>query len=190
MSVLVVRERPLENVDLYDGLSVELGLHTAADLDPGCRMHAVAGTAAARLLIAEVWESRDAFARHAAERFEPAARSFGLTPSDPLIMPLHRHVASRNGAAADVLAFAEEPQMSAADHDRAAAFALTRSAVAHAVGVANGGIVTVEAWTSAEACADFRRRVLARAHSRELAEPRVEPLFRLLERQPPSRSSV
>ena len=52
MSVLVVRDRPLENIDLYDGLSEQLGIHTAADLDPGCRIHAVAGTAAARLLIA------------------------------------------------------------------------------------------------------------------------------------------
>jgi hypothetical protein len=50
------------------------------------------------------------------------------------------------------------------------------------VGVVNGGVVTVEAWTSAEACEDFRRRVLARAHGREPAAPRVEPLFRLLER--------
>ena len=45
VSVLVVRDRPRENVDLYDGLCEELGIHTAADLDPGCRMHAVAGTA-------------------------------------------------------------------------------------------------------------------------------------------------
>ena len=182
VSVLVVRDRPLENVDLYDGLSEELGIHTAADLDPGCRMHAVAGTAAARLVIAEVWDSREALARFTADRFEPAARSFGLTPSQPLVVPLHRHVAARSGTA-DVLAIVEEREMSAAEHDRSAAFALTRSAVAHAVGIADGGIVTVEAWTSAEACAEFRRRVLARARGGwEPAAPRVEPLFRLLER--------
>lgn len=182
VSVLVVRDRPLENVDLYDGLSEELGIHTAADLDPGCRMHAVAGTAAARLVIAEVWDSREALARFTADRFEPAARSFGLTPSEPLVVPLHRHVGARSGTA-DVLAIVEEREMSAAEHDRSAAFALTRSAVAHAVGIADGGIVTVEAWTSAEACAEFRRRVLARARGGwEPAAPRVEPLFRLLER--------
>jgi len=145
-------------------------------------VHAVGGTAAARLLIAELWVAHEAFARHAAERFELAAHSFGLTPSDPLVVPLHRHVASRQGTAADVLAFAEDPEMSAAEHDRSAAFALTRSAVAHAVGVRYGGIVTVEAWTSAEACEDFRRRVLARAHGHDPAPPRVESPFRLLER--------
>ncbi len=183
VSVLVVRDRPLENVDLYDGLAEELGIHTADDLDPGCRMHAVAGTAAARLVIAEVWDSRDAFARHTAERFDPAARSFGLTPSTPRIVPLHRHVASRWGTWADVLAIAEEAGMSPAEHDRCAAFALTRSAVAHAVGVAEGGVVTVEVWTSAEACTEFRRRVLAPARGSAGPEAiRVEPLFRLLER--------
>ena len=56
---------------------------------------------------------------------------------------------------------------------------LAVSPAAHRRGV---GRRLVEAWTSAEACEDFRRRVLARAHGHDPAPPRVESPFRLLER--------
>jgi hypothetical protein len=195
VSVLMVVDRPLENVDLYDAFAEEMGVVTAADLEPECCMHLVAGTPAAGLLIVDVWKSADAMGRFAQARLIPAVKRFGLPSMQPRVMPLHRHIGAGRGRNPGVAMVMVLQDLSPDGYDRVTADPALgigedgrdHPAVSHTVGLLpDGGLIVVDVWDSADHYRDFAEHRLRPVLGGRLPDgtPRFEPVFRLLRPEP------
>ncbi|MGZ4385372.1 MAG: hypothetical protein ACXVZO_00455 [Gaiellaceae bacterium] len=93
--VLAVIEIDGLGSDVYDRMASGMEAHSA---DDGSRLPAVAHTAGVTengMLIVDVWDSPESFARFAESQIAPAGRAAGLGSFEPSFLPIHNFIRSK-----------------------------------------------------------------------------------------------
>ena len=148
MAVLMIVEVPGGTIDMYDQLNQEMGVG-ADNLPEGCLSHTAAFSDEG-VIVADVWESAEAFQRFAEQQLGPAAQKTGLPPIEPRVHPVHNRLDGK-GTSADTLVVIEVPGMTTADYDTMAAAMPSHqnndhAAVSHTVARTDDGIIVVDIW--------------------------------------------
>jgi hypothetical protein len=78
--------------DGYDEMVSNMGAHFGDGSQHPCTTHVAARTEGGGMLIADLWESPEAFGKFAEEQIGPAGAAVGLGPIEPRIVPVHNRV--------------------------------------------------------------------------------------------------
>jgi heme-degrading monooxygenase HmoA len=81
--------------DAYDEMVSKMDAHTADGSQHPCVTHFAARTDDGGVLIADLWESPEAFGAFAEEQIGPAGAAVGLGPIEPRVMPVHNRMRGR-----------------------------------------------------------------------------------------------
>jgi hypothetical protein len=84
--------------DAYDEMVGNMDAHYGDGSQHPCVTHVAARTEGGGMLIADLWESPEAFGKFAEEQIGPAGAAVGLGPIEPRIVPVHNRM--RDTAAA------------------------------------------------------------------------------------------
>jgi hypothetical protein len=81
--------------DAYDQMASNMPAHTGDTSQGPWVSHTAAVTEGGGMLVADVWESPEAFGRFAEEQIGPAGAAVGLGQIEPRIIPVHNRIKSR-----------------------------------------------------------------------------------------------
>jgi heme-degrading monooxygenase HmoA len=81
--------------DAYDEMVSKMDAHTADGSQHPCVTHFAAHAEDGGMLIADLWESPEAFGAFAEEQIGPAGAAVGLGPIEPRILPVHNRMRGR-----------------------------------------------------------------------------------------------
>ena len=166
----------------------EIMMAAGGDQAPEGLIHHVAASDGDGLVIADVWESEDAFEQFFAERLGPALQQAGMMDSPPTqrTMPVHNMLEGR-GQNAGVLLVVEIEGFTPDLYDK-----MTEGMDVHAGGGGNhpsvwhvaavnesGGLVVADVWESPEAFGQFAEEVIGPRGAEvglQPFEPRLIPI--------------
>jgi heme-degrading monooxygenase HmoA len=182
MAILMIVEAPGMEPALYESINEAMGIRGDADAPEGLISHQ-ACTTEDGMLVADVWESREAFDRFVAERLGPALGAASVPEIEPSIYEVHNHIPQGAGTAANVLLIADAPGFTTNVYDqltsRMAAHGgdgSTHPAVFHVAARTADGMIFVDAWDSAESFGAFAEQQLAPAAD-QVEMPELTPRF-------------
>jgi heme-degrading monooxygenase HmoA len=81
--------------DAYDEMVSKMDAHTADGSNHPCVTHTAAVKEGGGILVADLWESPEAFGKFAEEQIGPAGAAVGLGPIEPRIVPVHNRMKGR-----------------------------------------------------------------------------------------------
>lgn len=81
--------------DAYDEMASNMPAHTGDASQGPWVSHTAARTEGGGMLVADVWESPEAFGKFAEEQIAPAGAAVGLGPIEPRIIPVHNRFKGR-----------------------------------------------------------------------------------------------
>ena len=190
MAVLMMMDAPGATTEQYDKTNEILGIHGDEDAPEGLIQH-VAASDGNGILIVDVWESPDAFARFM-ERVGPATEQSGLaTPGGEPGAPMQVHNRlTGQGKAPNVLMLIEVDGLTTDQYDQMASRMPAHQGggsdgpwVAHTAAKKDGGMVVADLWESAEAFGQFAQEQIAPA-GEEVGmgpiEPRLVPVHNVI----------
>jgi hypothetical protein len=190
MAVLMIMDAPGATIEQYDRTNEILGINGDEDAPEGLIQH-VAASDGSGILIVDVWESADAFARFM-ERVGPATEQSGLAtpggePGAP--MEVHNRVTGK-GREPNVLMLIDVDGLTSDQYDQMASRMPAHADggsdgpwVAHTAAKKNGGIVVADLWESAEAFGQFAQEQIAPAAEEAgmgPIEPRIVPVHNVI----------
>lgn len=76
--------------DAYDQMVASMDAHVADGSNHPSTSHTAAGTEGGGMLVADLWESPEAFGKFAEEQIGPAGAAVGLGPIEPRLIPIHK----------------------------------------------------------------------------------------------------
>ncbi len=168
MAVLVIADIPGATVEQYEAVSRALGFRDPGFEPPAGLIEHTAGVDENGLLIVDVWESAEDFER-LMQQAVPAMQEIGVPPMEPRILPIYNHLKG-SGDHAGVLLLIESPDFGPEDYERVTALMAAHEgdgsshpSVSHAAAPANGGMVFVDVWDSAESFGRFAEGELGTA---------------------------
>jgi hypothetical protein len=189
MAVMMIMDAPGATADQYDRTNEILGIHGDEDAPDGLIQH-VAASDGSGILIVDVWESEEKFARFM-ERLGPAVEESGLgagsgEPRPP--MQVHNRVTGQSTAPNLVLLF-DVDGLTTDQYDHMASRMPAHNGqsegpwVVHTAATKDGGIVVADLWESAEAFGQFAQEQIAPA-GEEVGmgpiEPRMVPVHNVI----------
>jgi len=168
MPVLMVIDIPGGTTAQYDRANELAGIHGEADAPAGLLSHVV-GADEQGLVVADVWESEDAFRRFFETRLRAALEGAGVPPAEPRFYPVHDMIPKGASDNAGVLLVIEPERFTAEEYD---ALVQTMDAhegggerhpgVSHVAGKkADGNLIVVDVWESMDAFDAFAKEQLA-----------------------------
>lgn len=188
MAVLMVMEGPNGTLEQYDRTNEILGIHGDDDAPEGLIQH-VAASDGNGILIVDIWESEDKFARFM-ERLGPALEESGLAGGEERPpMPVHNRLTGK-GTEPNLLILIDADGLSTEQYDQMAARMPAHADggsdgpwYAHTAAMKDGGIVVADVWDSAEAFGKFAEEQIAPV-AQEAGmgpiEPRVIPVHNVI----------
>jgi hypothetical protein len=81
--------------DAYDQMVSNMDAHVGDGSQHPCVTHVAARSADGGVLVADLWESPEAFGKFGEEQIGPAGAAAGLGPIEPRIIPVHNRVRGR-----------------------------------------------------------------------------------------------
>jgi hypothetical protein len=81
--------------DAYDEMVGKMDAHVGDGSEHPCTTHVAALMDGGGILVADLWESPEAFGKFAEEQIGPAGASVGLGPIEPRILPVHNRLKGR-----------------------------------------------------------------------------------------------
>ncbi|MGN6378210.1 MAG: hypothetical protein ACTHNU_04605 [Gaiellales bacterium] len=164
MAVLMILQVPGGTTELYDSIGREIGIDTADDLPDGCLAHAAAQTDDG-IVIVDVWESPESFARFSEQKLAPATQASGIQGLEPRLIPVHNRIHAGRGRNAGVIGLFETP-LTPDQYDEMVAKIAVHSgdgsehpAVSHTAAVQDGTILVVDIWGSPEEFEEFASQI-------------------------------
>jgi hypothetical protein len=190
MAVMMIMDSPESTTEQYDRTNELLGIHGDDEAPEGLIQH-VAASDGSGLVIVDVWDSAEAFARFM-ERVGPAAEEAGLggpAGDPPPPMQVHNRVTGQ-GKAANLLMLFDVDGLTTDQYDQMASRMPSHEGggsdgpwVVHTAAVRDGGVVVADLWESAEAFGQFAQEQIAPA-GEEVgmgpAEPRIIPVHNVI----------
>lgn len=86
--------------EMYDRMTEGMDVHGGDGGNHPSVWHAVALDDSGNLVVADVWESAEAFGKFAEEVIGPNAQKVGLPEFEPRLIPVHNHMRGRAGVSA------------------------------------------------------------------------------------------
>jgi len=185
MAVLMTLEVPGATTDQYDRTN-EIA-RVAEDVPDGLVFH-VCGSTGDGLVVADVWDSAEAFERFVGERLGAALAEAGMPEVTPRILPA-RNVVPGRGTEAGVIMLVEPGALDADAYDRLIAVMDAdlapgrHPAVFHVAATKeDGGVSVVDVWDSRESFERFAGEQVGPAMGGELPpmEPRYVPVHNVI----------
>lgn len=182
MPILMVLDVPGATLEQYDRTNEIVGIRGDADAPDGLISHAVGATDDG-LLIADVWESEEAFGRFFEERLGAALRAVGFPEVPPTRARMHNMIDGA-GTEANVIMMIELDGYGSDDYDKMTAgmdahagTGENHPSVSHAAAVKDGGgLLIVDLWDSPESFGRFAESQIGPAGEKIGLGP-VEPRF-------------
>jgi hypothetical protein len=84
--------------DAYDEMVGKMDAHVGDGSQHPCVTHVAARTDDGGMLIADLWESPEAFGKFAEEQIGPAGAAVGLGPIEPRMIPVHNRMRGKAAA--------------------------------------------------------------------------------------------
>jgi hypothetical protein len=84
--------------DLYDRMTADMDIHAGDGSNHPSVWHAAAVDESGNLVVADVWESPEAFGKFAEEEIGPKGAEVGLPQFEPRLIPVHNHTRGRAAA--------------------------------------------------------------------------------------------
>ncbi len=182
MAVLATMEIPGGTPADYDRVNEILGIGPDSTL-PGLISHTAASTGDG-LVIADVWESREAFEQFFAGKDVGAAMQHaGVTPGQVRFGDVHNMIPKGSGKNANVLVLIESPEFTSDLYDQVTAKMPAHMlegghpGVSHvAATLDDGGMMFVDVWDSPESFGQFAEKEIGGA-AQGTDMPPLEPRF-------------
>jgi hypothetical protein len=177
--VLMLLEMEGASIETYERLNEIMGIHGDADAPEGLIEHVAAEDENA-VVIADVWESAEAFENFVETRLGPALAEAEAPEAQPQLMPVHNRLTGKSDEAG-VLVLIDVEDFDADTYD-----AMTESMEAHQAGehpsVAHtaahrdgGGIIVVDVWGSPEQFGEFAEQQVGPAAQKAGMTSPIEP---------------
>jgi hypothetical protein len=189
MAILMMMESPQGTIEEYERTNEILGIRSDEDAPEGLIQH-VAASDGNGLLIADIWESTEAFERFY-ERLGPALEESGVAGSAEPRPPLEVHnMLTGKGTEPKVLLLIDADGLGTDQYDQMAARMPAHADggsdgpwYSHTAATRDGGVVVVDLWESPEAFGQFAEEQIAPA-AQEVGmgpiEPRVIPVHNIM----------
>jgi hypothetical protein len=91
-NVLMLIDIPGFGTDKYDEMVSNMDAHVGDGSQHPCVTHVAARTDDGGVVVADLWESPEAFGKFGEEQIGPAGAAAGLGPIEPRIVPVHNRV--------------------------------------------------------------------------------------------------
>jgi hypothetical protein len=91
-NVLMLVELDGFGPDGYDRMVASMDAHVGDGSQHPCTTHAAARTESGGMLVADLWESPEAFGKFGEEQIGPAGAAAGLGPIEPRFIPVHHRI--------------------------------------------------------------------------------------------------
>ena len=93
--VLLIVEIEDFTADVYDRMTAGMDVHSGDGSNHPSVWHAAAVGDSGDLVVADVWESPEAFGQFAQDVIGPKGAEVGLKPFEPRLIPVHNHIRGR-----------------------------------------------------------------------------------------------
>jgi heme-degrading monooxygenase HmoA len=189
MAVVMIMESPGATTDQYDKVNEIMGIRGDEDAPEGLVQH-VAATSDDGVVIVDVWESPEALDRFFQERLGAALEQAGLgSDAPPRRHEVHNRLTGK-GTDANVLLLIDADGLSTDQYDQMASRMPAHADggsdgpwFSHTAAKADGGMVVVDVWDSAEAFGRFAEEQIAPAGQEAgmgPIEPRILPIHNVI----------